>query len=94
MQGRFSTKRDSLKSNHSAGGTIGDPIKRDKLFFFGAYQYTAVKSNPTSTQSTVFTQQMLDGDFTMFAISPGQFSTPWLNILKHIPVARASSPCA
>src|SRR5689334_19873160 len=35
----FASKRDSLKRNQY-GGTIGAPIKKDKLFFFGGYQGT------------------------------------------------------
>jgi hypothetical protein len=34
-----SDKNPSLH-RYSAGGTIGVPIKKDKLFFFGSYQYT------------------------------------------------------
>jgi hypothetical protein len=33
----FATSRDSLKRNQY-GGTIGGPIKKDKLFFFAGYQ--------------------------------------------------------
>ena len=36
---RQSEKNPSLH-RYTAGGTIGLPIKKDKLFFFGSYQYT------------------------------------------------------
>lgn len=62
----FATSRDSLKRNQF-GGTIGAPIKRDKVFFFGAYQGTLEKTAPTETIVYVPTQAMLNGDFTQVA---------------------------
>jgi len=58
--------RDSLKRNQF-GGTLGGPILHDKLFFFGGYQGTITRSDPTDRSSTVPTQAMLNGDFTQFA---------------------------
>jgi hypothetical protein len=62
----FATSRDSLKRNQF-GGTIGAPIKTDKLFMFAAFQGKIEKSNPPTTISYVPTQAMLNGDFTTFA---------------------------
>ena len=62
----FQPTRDSLKHNQF-GGVIGGPIKKDKLFFFGAYQATRARSNPTATSAFVPTQAMLSGDFTAYA---------------------------
>jgi hypothetical protein len=59
----FASRRDSLKRNQY-GGTIGGPIMKDKLFFFGGYQGTLVRSDPTGVISYVPTAQMLAGDFT------------------------------
>src|SRR5204862_2732764 len=46
--------RATLKQNQF-GGTIGGPIKRDRLFFFGSYQGTRQVNglDPTASLSTV-----------------------------------------
>src|SRR5207237_7377114 len=59
----FAPERDSLNRNQF-GGTLGAPIIRNKLFFFGGYQGKDERSNPATTISFVPTQAMLNGDFT------------------------------
>jgi len=62
----FSTTQSSLKRNQY-GGTVGGPIVKNKLFFFGGYQGTKLRSDPADTQSFVPTAAMLAGDWTAFA---------------------------
>src|SRR5262245_31258897 len=62
----FATKNSTLK-RHQFGGTIGGPIVRNKLFFFGGYQGTTVRQDPADQRTFVPTAAMLAGDFTTFA---------------------------
>ena len=57
---------DGLRRNQF-GGTLGGPLVRNKLFFFGAYQGTIVRQQPAANIAWVPTAAMLTGDFTAFA---------------------------
>jgi hypothetical protein len=61
----FSPTRDTLKRNQF-GGTIGGPIKKDKLFFFFGYQDTITRQDPTANPNATFvpTAAMLAGDWS------------------------------
>jgi hypothetical protein len=65
-QGRRQEGDDGLNRNQF-GGTIGGPIVRDKLFFFGGYQRTRLRSVPPDRISFVPTAAMLAGDFSGLA---------------------------
>src|SRR6266850_897199 len=57
---------DGLNRNQF-GGTLGGPLVRNKLFFFGGYQATTTHQQPAANIAWVPTAQMLAGDFTAFA---------------------------
>src|SRR5207237_8697705 len=61
----FAPVRDNLKRNQF-GGTIGGPIRKNKLFFFLGYQDTVVRSAPASTFANVPTPAMLTGDLRTY----------------------------
>ena len=63
MWNRTALTRDSLRRNQF-GGTIGGPLQRNKLFFFGGYQGTTKRSAPPTNIAYVPTADMLAGDFT------------------------------
>jgi hypothetical protein len=58
----FSLTNSSLKRNQF-GGTIGGPVVRNKLFFFGGFQGTIIRSDPADRESYVPTAAALAGDF-------------------------------
>jgi hypothetical protein len=56
--------RDSLKRNQF-GGTAGGRIIKDKLFFFGGYQGTRQRSDPSQNTAYVPTAAVLQGNFSI-----------------------------
>ncbi len=68
----FASKRDQLKRNQF-GGTLGGPIIKDRLFFFGGYQATRIRNTRSDLSAYVPTAADLSGDFSAFlnARSPG-----------------------
>jgi hypothetical protein len=64
----FATTNSTLKRNQF-GGTVGGPVVRNKLFFFGGFQGTTIRSDSQATRAYVPTAGELSGDFTV-ATSP------------------------
>src|SRR6266478_274142 len=50
---RTGNKRHSTLKRNQYGGTVGGPIVRNKLFFFGGLQRTTERSDPANTQNWV-----------------------------------------
>ena len=61
----FSPVASTYKRNQF-GGTIGGPIRKDKLFFFGGYQGTTIRQTTPAT-TIVPTPQVMAGDWSNFA---------------------------
>ena len=81
----FAPTRDTLKRNQF-GGTIGGPVKKNKLFFFFGYQDTMTRQDPVSNSAATFvpTAAMITGDFSG---CPADLSAA---VLAGIPAATAS----
>ncbi|PYX82198.1 MAG: hypothetical protein DMG70_15900 [Acidobacteria bacterium] len=62
---RNGVKRPELRQNQF-GFTVGGPIIRNKLFFFGDYQGTIVRQQALRNNITVPTAQMVSSGFTNF----------------------------
>jgi len=59
----FAPRQDTLKRNQF-GGSIGGPILKDKLFYFGTYQSTPVRSAAAGRTAFVPTAAEREGDFS------------------------------
>ena len=64
--------RDTLKRSQF-GGVLGGRIIRDKLFFFGGYQGTRIRSTPPSQISFIPNQTVLStGNFSLYTTPAAQ----------------------
>ncbi len=64
----FAPTPDSLKRNQY-GGTFGGPIRRNKLFFFGGYQGTNIRTAPVTNTAFVPNATVLTGNLSVLESS-------------------------
>ncbi|MDQ6678694.1 MAG: carboxypeptidase regulatory-like domain-containing protein [Acidobacteriota bacterium] len=97
----FAPRQDTLKRNQY-GGSVGGPVLKDKLFYFGTYQGTKIRSAAQGKVGFVPTAAQRSGDFSAVAtplhdpitgaLFPGNqiptslFSVPSLKLLQSIPL--------
>ncbi len=74
----FAVVPDQLKRNQF-GGTIGGPIRKDKLFFFGSYQGTRMIGTVSPQFAFLPTQDMLNGNWAAI-------TSPACNVGRQIPL--------
>jgi len=94
----FAPQQDAIKRNQF-GGTLGGPIKKDKLFYFGSYQDTVIRNVTYNNTAFVPTDNQRNGIFTGKAlidpntgkafpnniIPASEISPIAANILQHVP---------
>lgn len=101
----FAAKPDNIRRNQF-GGTAGGPIRKDKLFIFGSYQRTTLRSSVGGDIQFVPTDAQRAGDFSATSVPlknpftgapyPGNqiplsdFSPVTSNILAALPRSTAS----
>jgi Carboxypeptidase regulatory-like domain len=67
----FAARRDNLKRNQF-GGTAGAPIVKNKVFVFGGYQGTRLRTAPPTSTVFVPTPAALRGDFSTLESACGK----------------------
>jgi hypothetical protein len=81
---------DNLKRNQF-GGTIGGPIRKDKVFFFLGYQGTLIRSQPAALAAVLPTPSELEGNFQNYESecfsTPQTLGAPFVNNILSTPVS-------
>jgi hypothetical protein len=87
----FAPTHDTLKRNQY-GGAIGGPILKDKLFYFGTYQGTKIRSAAQGEVAFVPTAAQRTGDFSGSGITVTDPNTGLPFAGDRIPSNRLSAP--
>jgi hypothetical protein len=85
----FAPTQDSLERNQS-GVSLGGPILKDKLFYFGTYQGTRVNSQPEGLVQFVPTEAQRRGDFSSISTQLVDPVTRQPLVNNQIPASRLS----
>ncbi|MGH9397883.1 MAG: carboxypeptidase regulatory-like domain-containing protein [Terriglobia bacterium] len=72
-RGFFDTTRPDFKQNQF-GGTLGGPIKKDRVFFFGSYEGRRIRQGISSDVVTVPTDAERTGNFSAWPAFAGTLS--------------------
>jgi hypothetical protein len=97
----FSPQADILKRNQF-GGSVGGPVVKDRLFYFGTIQATTIRALPASLNSVMPTAAQRSGDFSSISralkdpttgepfpgnrIPTSRFAPATVKLLQDIPV--------
>lgn len=65
-QSRLSPGTVTILKRNQFGGYLDGPILRDKLFFMGGYQHTALRITPANTTANIPTTAMISGNWTPY----------------------------
>lgn len=76
----FAKTQDTLRRNQF-GGTVGGPIRKDKIFLFDGFQATRTRTAPPQSISFVPTQSVLNGDFSQIESAGCQSSNKAVTLI-------------
>ncbi len=85
----FAPTQDTLKRNQS-GGSVGGPLVKNKLFYFGTFQGTRIHQTPAGLVTFVPTEAQRRGDFSSISTQLVDPVTRQPLVNNQIPASRIS----